>query len=134
MAAYMIIPVLVTMGLCIFFYLLGIYTFKLKSRATYSKPAENTALEDEKKKLEEENARIKEELRAKEEALEAHNKTIETVLNEQKELFAKEREANAKKADSQREEVINIIRLKKRISQLEAELAKKNSASGKKKK
>lgn len=119
MYAYLITPVLIIIGLCCFSYLIGRYTaggYKTKKADSESSGSG------------EEIKRLKAMIEEKNEEAEAKNRLTETTLKEYQELLIKNRKESNKRADEQREEVLNTIKLKKRISRLEAEL-KKNGIS-----
>ncbi|MBI5124282.1 MAG: hypothetical protein HZA72_02555, partial [Candidatus Omnitrophica bacterium] len=112
------IPILIIIGLCVFSYKVGELIGNAKGHGGVKKFAKA-------QELEEENKRLKEEIENKCKELEAQNKLIDSVFKENKELLKTSHKEFLKKVDGQREDLLKVIVLKKRIAQLEDELKKK---------
>ena len=130
----MAIPVLIMVGLCIFFYMAGRYVRigkkqeKVKAPEIIKEP-ESPREPDRVPILEEAVRNLKEALEIKNKELEERNKAAESFMQENQKLLAQTRQENIGKVDELREEAEETIKLKASLSQPEKESAANNIAA-----
>jgi len=134
MLIYMAIPVLIIVGLCIFFYMAGRYVRIGKKQEEVKAPEiikepESPKEPDRVPILEEEIRNLKEALEIKNKEPEERNKAVESIMQENQALLAQTRQENVDKIDEQKEEVEDTIKLEASLSQIEKEPAANNIAA-----
>jgi len=128
MLIYMAVPVLIMVGLCIFFYMAGRYVRIGKKQEEVKAPEIIKEPKPPKEPdrvpiLEEEIRNLKEALEIKDKELEERNKAAELIMQENQKLLAQTRQESIDKIDEQMKEVGDTIKFEAGLSQLEKESA-----------
>ena len=130
---YLAIPILITIGMCIFSYMAGRYVRIEKKQEEVKtskiiKEPEPPKEPDRVPILEKEIRNLKEALEIKNKELEERNSAAESIMQENQKLLAQARQENTDKIDEQKEEVEDTIKLRASPSQPEKEPAANNIA------
>ncbi|MDD5173484.1 MAG: hypothetical protein PHV48_01485 [Candidatus Omnitrophica bacterium] len=124
MLIYMAIPILIMVGLCVFFYMAGRYVHIGKKWAEISASKINKTQELPKEPgrvpiLEEEIRNLKKALEIKDKELEERNKAAESIMRENQKLLAEARRENMDKTAGRKEEAEDAVKPEIGMPQLE---------------